>query len=246
MKRFILTLTAIFICTIARSDEITINWMNTDKTIDHTTTCTIGGDVNVPIPTKYGYTFNGWRANYTPIEYLESTGTQYIDTGFYPNRNTSIKIKMQLNYSSNGPYGFGTEHKYEFFVWSSIITFVYSSEYKGNKISTDDILEVDWNKNRIKYYINGVFQEQITALYSDFHISYPLYLFALNRGTSVPEFAGGVKIYYTKLYDNDVLVRDFVPVLDLAGTPCMYDRVEGKFYYNAGTGDFIAGPVIGE
>ena len=30
------------------------------------------------------------------------------------------------------------------------------------------------------------------------------------------------------------------------GTPCLYDKVERKFYYNAGTGQFIAGPVIGE
>ena len=81
MKRFIFLLTAIFICTIARSDEITINWLNTDRTINHTTTCTIGGDVILPqTPYKYGYTFNGWAVNYIPIEYLESTGTQYIDT----------------------------------------------------------------------------------------------------------------------------------------------------------------------
>ena len=34
------------------------------------------------------------------------------------------------------------------------------------------------------------------------------------------------------------------PVLDKNGTPCMYDNVTDQFFYNAGTGQFIAGPVI--
>ena len=54
------------------------------------------------------------------------------------------------------------------------------------------------------------------------------------------------RVYKFKLTDNDVLVRDMIPVLDMDGTPCMYDKVEGKFYYNQGTGQFIAGPVIEE
>ena len=71
-----------------------------------------------------------------------------------------------------------------------------------------------------------------------------MHMFANKRPTSIAP--GKIKIYYFKIYDNDVLVRDFIPVLDNYGTPCMYDKVERKFYYNAGTGDFIAGPIIGE
>ena len=54
----------------------------------------------------------------------------------------------------------------------------------------------------------------------------------------------GTAMGTSALYDNDVLVRDFIPVLDSNGTPCMLDKVEGKFYYNQGTGQFIAGPAI--
>ena len=55
-------------------------------------------------------------------------------------------------------------------------------------------------------------------------------------------------MYYAKIWDNDTLVRHFVPV------PCglqigdfvvpsngMWDIVEQKFYGNMGTGDFIYG-----
>ena len=58
----------------------------------------------------------------------------------------------------------------------------------------------------------------------------------------------GMYIYNTKIYEDDVLVRHFVPV------PCglkigdfvvpengMWDIVEQKFYGNMGTGEFIYG-----
>ena len=40
-------------------------------------------------------------------------------------------------------------------------------------------------------------------------------------------------------------VRDFVPAKNASGVVGMYDLVGGRFYENAGTGDFIAGdPVV--
>ena len=36
------------------------------------------------------------------------------------------------------------------------------------------------------------------------------------------------------------------PVLDKNGIPCMYDKVTDQFFYNQGTGQFIAGPVVTE
>ena len=63
---------------------------------------------------------------------------------------------------------------------------------------------------------------------------------------SILKYFSKIKIKYFQIYDNDTLVRDFVPVLDKDDIPCMYDKVERKFYYNQGTGDFIAGPIVGE
>ena len=51
------------------------------------------GDVlgSLTTPTRKGYTFTGWKAlPYTPIEYLESTGIQYIDTGILPSQTLMI------------------------------------------------------------------------------------------------------------------------------------------------------------
>ena len=100
--------------------------------------------------------------------------------------------------------------------------------------------------NLILYDSNFITNDQIIQSYTNYYdeVNY-ISLFASykpNRGFYNP---CNVKFYYLKLYDNDILVRDMIPVLDKDGVPCMYDKVENKFYYNAGTGDFIAGPVIG-
>ena len=54
-----------------------------------------------------------------------------------------------------------------------------------------------------------------------------------------------MKYYSVKIYEKDTeeLILDLIPAKDENDVVCMYDLVNGKFYYNSGTGDFIAGPV---
>lgn len=51
-------------------------------------------------------------------------------------------------------------------------------------------------------------------------------------------------MYSCKIYDNETLVRNFVPCKNASGAVGLYDTVEGQFYANAGTGTFTAGPEI--
>ena len=53
-----------------------------------------------------------------------------------------------------------------------------------------------------------------------------------------------VEIRSAKFYENDMLVRDFVPVL-LDGVGVMYDRCACKVYPNLGSGQFVCGAVDG-
>ena len=43
---------------------------------------------------------------------------------------------------------------------------------------------------------------------------------------------------YFKFWLNNKLTRDLIPALDRTGTPCMFDKVTRKRFYNAGTGQF--------
>ena len=52
----------------------------------------------------------------------------------------------------------------------------------------------------------------------------------------------GLKIYYQKIWNNDVLIRNFIPCYRKSDDkPGMYDTVNDTFYTNAGTGEFVVG-----
>ena len=70
-------------------------------------------------------------------------------------------------------------------------------------------------------------------------------MFIMNGGiTSSPN--AKMKLYSFKIYDDSgSLVRDMIPVKRKSDNVLgLYDKVENKFYANAGTGTFTAGPVI--
>lgn len=48
------------------------------------------------------------------------------------------------------------------------------------------------------------------------------------------------KVYYLKIYQNDNLVRDFIPVR-VGTTGYLYDRVSGQLFENSGSGSFTYG-----
>ena len=72
-----------------------------------------------------------------------------------------------------------------------------------------------------------------------------MYLFAVHStgdGGTVKIY-GGSRIYSCWIEVDGVLARDIIPVLDWDDVPCMYDKVSGEMFYNAGTGEFLYGEV---
>ena len=238
MKRFLILLSLLF-CNVVFADTINLHWLNEDGTVYENSTCVIDSDLILPStpPTKYGYTFTGWKMiNYTPLDYLESTGTQYIDTGYIAHDiNTSITIK----FSNPTAWIFGSVETYgrsdDFGIAVGAIRFGTQYTIQGLNFS-DNIYTI--NVNKTGYTVNG--QKTYWQNTPVLNCQKNIFLFWAN-GSGVGKSG---KIYFFKIYDNDVLVRDFIPVLDYNGVPCMLDKVEQKFYYNAGTGQFIAGPLL--
>ena len=70
-----------------------------------------------------------------------------------------------------------------------------------------------------------------------------IYLFALHAEWMNPQIMDYCKerIYSTKIYDSDTLVRDYIPVIDSTSRPCLFDKVGKECYYNQGTGEFLWG-----
>ena len=69
---------------------------------------------------------------------------------------------------------------------------------------------------------------------------YPLFLFANNNAGSYADGLGGIGIYGCRIYYNDELIRDFIPVQfydkigdQVAPSNCLYDKVSRAFFEDA-------------
>lgn len=256
MKKFLTVLLALCVGVfsgMAVANTETIHWVVDG--VDSTTTCESGGDLILPNPPqKNGYAFIGW-ASYTPIEYIQSTGTQYIDTGFKPNQNTRVILEYMAFESTNvnifgARKGYGQDSYAEFY--SDYTTKQFTSDYGTSRLQgpvteasafLNNKLKIDKNKNVTRVYdVSNSILVDITHSNQTFQTNYNLGIFAYNQTGTFR--ASTVRIYYVQIYDNDFLVRDMVPILDEDGIPCMYDKVTNTIFYNAGTGTFTAGPAI--
>ena len=175
------------------------------------------------------------------LEYIQSTGTQWIDTGFKPNQNTRVVMDCDVISAPTYPTPFGVRNALNS---GQFICLLYSSNttwfYYGATIykKTGNILgrhEIDANKNM--FYIDGNLIASATV--ESFSCDYSLYLCAFNAsGAPRDSDMTTMKIYSCQIYDNGTLVRDLIPVMDYGGTACLYDKVGKQLYYNKGTGSF--------
>ena len=205
---------------------------------------------------------SGLPSGYAQLEYIESTGTQYIDTGVVGNLNTEYEITVKNNSSiSSGVYAiFGSRTSAS----ENVITTVCANVLHriindfGDTTTTRQMPTRTSEEMLHKYKItNGKSQRIITDLdtgwtdtvtttYSS-SLTTPTNLYIGYSG-SITGISGignlQGNIYGCKIWNNGTLVRDFIPALDNNNTPCMYDLVNRQTYYNAGTGTFFVGSVV--
>ena len=226
-------------------DKITINYLGSNDVvdIDDKPIKELSKDTEwifqfVPGPTL--------PSGYTELEYIQSSGTQYIDTGFKPNQDTRVVTKfdmIQTDTAWRKLWGSGSgSYNLDFALWNDGTTKLQS--YYGTKTNsavpiTSMSLNVDANKNIWEY--SG---ETITFDKNNFTCAYSMYIFNVNKDNSSAYLPGMMKLYFFKIYNNEVLVRDFIPCKNPSGAIGLYDTVNNQFYQNVGSGTFIAGPEI--
>ena len=220
------------------------------------TSCVYDGALTPPpvasIPQKTGYTFAGWKVRglpegYTKLQYIESTGTQWIDTGFTPNQNTKWTINVSASSLSTNFASFGSAGNM-FGIYGGSKTYTMASLYNGEykyfspaqyfakgiiyKLTLDrNVFTASFNNNT---YTNTYTPATFTA-------SGTLKIFTLDAFSSVRY--GKFRMHSSKLYDNGTLVQNLIPAKNSNNVVGMYDLVTKTFFTNAGTGSFTAGPV---
>lgn len=183
---------------------------------------------------------------YTQVEYIESTGTQHIDTGVKPNGNSRV-VLSGYNLSASSKWVFGSWHNwytnefgFNFEEGSSAANgFRYGSTSAG--VSGVPLGAFYLDHNGAVYTFNNT-KGTMTA--QQFTSNYSMYLFRFNAAGNASSgyFVG--RIYYCKIYDNGALIRDFVPCKNNAGVLGFYDFANDAFYQNAGSGTFVAGNEV--
>ena len=225
--------------------------------------------------TNYTYDENGRLIAANENIYLESTGTQWIDTYYWPIAGTSMETEGKVTKIGKNQNFAGTigSRKTGNFVRAPQM---YFGPLTCDKYGNATYLFNDYHVTNVRISINdrvygyiSVNPENTSAIsiiknltsqtekqteqlgYIDAETTLPLFAACSHNGVTNKKYCAELlygKMYYAKIWDNDVLVRHFVPV------PCglqigdfvvpsngMWDIVEQKFYGNMGTGDFIYG-----
>lgn len=185
-------------------------------------------------------------SGYTKLEYIQSSGEQYINTKFKPNGNTRVVTTIEGSLATTGAWFFGTRtangvKSYSFLTYKGAYRSDYGSK-TGALSAYNPIGKIVIDKNKNSTSVNGIVIDTLNS--QSFQCDYNLYLFCNNNGGSAASFFG-FSMYSCKIYDNNVLIRDYVPCKDNIGTIGLYDAVNNQFYANSGTGTFIGGPESG-
>lgn len=186
------------------------------------------------------------KSEIEPVEYIESDGNQYIQLDYNINYNTIIDCDFAFTSNSETSAILGyrqNQSKTGNIFWFGVLNRkLFCRLGTGNDGTTNIPINTnEFNNYQIKsdhlFYFNN------SSVGSNFVVKEDISLgntcvFTVGgvEGTDLTKAKG--KLRYLRFIENDQLMLDLLPVLDLNGTPCLYDRVNDKFYYNSGTGQF--------
>lgn len=180
---------------------------------------------------------------YQEVEYIESSWTQYIDTGVKASNTISTELVMIPNMSYTSEYAI-------FWDWRSanaLFLMEYQWKYR---------LHNGW----VYWDMANVTNEQTTITTNSTWITINWVSYTLNAWGSYSNYNiwlfatwdGGhtnarwhFKLYSFKIYNNNDLVRDFVPCYRTADDVIwLYDKVNNVFYTNSWTWTFTKWPDV--
>ena len=201
---------------------------------------------------------SGLPSGYTEVEYVENTGTTYINTSFKPNQDTRIVAEMQTVTSTSGGRfigagGFDGANAIQFdYETGALGTLHISWGGKAGWTNYSSCLG-DYAKHTYDWDKNYFYRDKGTSSQFSASTSYTSYQCTDDLGifTRYQNGAGGGsneclkgKMYSFKIYDNGTLVRDLIPCTrDSDNKVGAYDIVNDVFYV-PNNGNLVAGPIV--
>lgn len=183
------------------------------------------------------------------LEYIEATGSQYIDTGFVPDGNTEVEAEWEPKQTGANNFLFGVRNNRSANDPNSYTVFIntsgsYIAEYFG--VRQTKTLSYPYTRIFVKFGINSsIGSIDFSFSKSSSSSTGNLFIGELHNVVGDSKIEGTYctgKIYSFKIWDNGVLVRDFIPCTQ-DGIAGLYDNTNQVFYHSATSTAFVAGPV---
>lgn len=190
-------------------------------------------------PTFSVETYDDLPDGYLRLSYIQSSGTQYFDTGYEPNQDTRVVMDVEILSASTTPiFGARTSSRNNTYAAWAISQKRMRTDYNTQETEryVPDAFErmtIDKNKNSCSFGSTLIKNAEGT-----FQTTCSLLLLGINNDGKAYSKKLSAKFYSCKIYNDDILIRHFVPVKNEKDVVGLYDFVERKFYENAGTGTF--------
>ena len=186
---------------------------------------------------------SGLPDGYTALEYIQSSGTQYIDTGRKLTQDSDITIDFSIVGEINRSAGiFGSRQsasKNNLTLFQNADVKVLSgdfSEYQKHRFTAASSLErtkIRMNKSGV--WINDILKKSWSDV-ADFETPTNGLIFDVGNNNWTNSKA------VMRLYSyTDGNAQRLVPCLDANGVPCLYDLIGKTALYNQGAGSFTWG-----
>lgn len=183
---------------------------------------------------------------YTQVDYIESSGTQYIDTGV--NADNNLRVVLDIAYTtlatSNqniGAIRLESDNNARYHILTQANYFrVFVNDAGYNTINRDTNRHLFDIKPSLG--IATVDNQDFTIPSGIRDVNLNFWLFGRNSTRAL--YYTKAKQWACKMYYSDVLVRDFIPCYRNSDNEVgLYDLVNNVFYTNQGTGAFTYGQV---
>lgn len=181
---------------------------------------------------------------YTKLEYIQSSGTQYLDSGVTFGKTDAVEFEilwtvtppssgtyvcgnyyMQVGMGTSG-YGIYAASNTKAYGTKDRMRVTFASVQETLLVNDAQVFTHDWSEQNLSNVKLGILKLGMegNAWYSSAPVS--------------------AKVYSCTIKKGGALVRDFIPCKNASGVIGLWDDVNSVFYQNAGSGVFTAGPEV--
>lgn len=209
--------------------------------------------------TKVSFELNGGSIlpeGYTLLEYIQSDGTQYIDTGISVSSNTKItsiiSVEPEVITPDNESYAIEKDFNLigTYGSWKGLALAVRLNSFRfwASSQKTLEQQYIEGVPYKIVLNDNGNFLVNDQVMYTNTNVT-PLdtsiLIFTAKHNSAPTGLKNGfMKLYEMTISEGEVLVSHLVPVRNEDNIVGLYDLVRGVFLTNLGIGDFVSGKVL--